>query len=139
MKKIAIVYSNYYPEIATRLIDEFKANFSKTDYIVEFSPFEVFGVSEIPFVVATLSDKFDAVAVFGCVVEGETYHHDLMNRYVFDKLYDLSLKNRFVLGYSILNVKNFEQAVERSQPNTEMNRGYEAFAAIKSVFDLSVV
>lgn len=139
MKKIAIVYSDYYPEITANLIGEFKQNFLNSNVSVDYLEYKVFGVAEIPYVVSKLSNDFDAVAVFGCVVEGKTYHHELINSYVFDKLYDLSINMDFILGYGILNVRNMTQAVERSQPNTEMNRGYEAFAAINQVLNLDVV
>jgi len=127
--KIAIIYSNYYPEITQNLIESFKLCFEKSDFKVEYEMYEVFGVSEIPFCLSRIPKDCKAFAVFGCVVEGETFHHELINRYVFDKLYDYSIETKLPLGYGILNVKNYEQAVERSRLD-EFNRGIEAFNAI---------
>jgi 6,7-dimethyl-8-ribityllumazine synthase len=132
MKKIAIIYSDYYPEITGGLMQEFENRFLQSGHTVEFVKKEVFGVSEIPFALKEFVE-FDAIAVFGCVLEGETYHHELINRYVYDKCYDFCFENNIVLGYAILNVRNLEQAKKRCLLNDEVNRGFEAYAAISKL------
>jgi 6,7-dimethyl-8-ribityllumazine synthase len=135
MYKVAIVYSNYYEDITQNLITEFKRQFELTGKKFFFEEHEVFGVSEIPFQVNLIEDV-DAIAVFGCVLMGETYHHELINNYVFDKVYDLSLEKGMPLGYGILNVKTLEQAKVRCLPEKANNRGYEAFMAIAKQLNL---
>lgn len=135
MYKIAIIYSDYYPEITKNLISEFKRQFELIDCKVKFEEHQVFGVSEMPYCMSLLEDV-DAVALFGCVLMGETYHHELINSYVFNKVYDLSIEKGIPLGYGILNVKNLEQAQVRSLPETSNNRGLEAFMAIAKQLNL---
>lgn len=135
MYKVAIIYSNYYPEITKNLISEFKRQFEMIQKEVIFEEFEVFGVSEMPFQLSLLDDV-DAVALFGCVLMGETYHHELINSYVFNKVYDLSIEKGIPLGYGVLNVKDLEQAKVRSMPETSNNRGFEAFMAIAKQLNL---
>jgi 6,7-dimethyl-8-ribityllumazine synthase len=134
MKKIALIYSDYYPEVTSGLKKAFLDNANVQGWTVE--EFEVFGVSEFPFVFKKIANlnSFDGVAVLGCVVEGETYHNGLINSYVFNKLYDLSLDFMLPLGYAILNVKKYDDALMRSKPD-DNNRGLEAFESLK----LSVV
>jgi 6,7-dimethyl-8-ribityllumazine synthase len=132
MKKIAVIYSNYYQEITSSLIDVFKQTLGETEF--EFMEFEVFGVSEIPYKLSSLNlADFAGAAVFGCVLEGETYHHELINNFVFNSLYDISIKNKLPLGYGILNVKTMQQARERAMPQKDTNRGFEAAMALKSL------
>jgi 6,7-dimethyl-8-ribityllumazine synthase len=134
--KIAVVFSDYYSEITTNLISAFKAGCDETFNEIEYLDYEVFGVSEIPYVLNKL-EKVDAIAVFGCVVQGETFHHELINNYVYSKVYDYSIKNSVPLGYGILNVKTLDQALERSKLNSPTNRGVEAYEAIKFLLDYS--
>jgi len=134
MKKIALIYSDYYPEVTSGLKKAFLDKANAPGWKVE--EFEVFGVSEFPFVFKRIANlnSFDGVAVLGGVGEGETYHNGLINSYVFSKLCDLSLDFMLPLGYAILNVKKYDDALMRSKLD-DNNRGLEAFESLK----LSVV
>jgi 6,7-dimethyl-8-ribityllumazine synthase len=131
-KRVAIVYSDYYPEV-TLSMKEFFLNESKSrDWDIE--EFKVFGTYEIPLMVKRVLIKgFDAVAVFGCVVQGKTFHHELINMSVIPALLNLSLEYNTPIGTSILTVKTYKQALLRSRGLD--NRGLEAYNSIISFLD----
>ena len=76
-------------------------------------------------------NEFDAIAVYGCVIEGETFHNHLIQNNVYYFLMQLSLEFMCPVGYGILTVKNYEQALERSIG--KKSRGKEAIEAIQSI------
>ncbi len=130
MKKIALIGSNYYPEITSGLSNTFLKLCRDSNWHVD--EFMVYGVSEMPlkFKSLALLNEYDGIAVLGCVVKGETYHNSLINSYVFNKIYDLSLEYMIPLGYGILNVKSYDDAVARSLLNKN-NRGIEVFESLE--------
>lgn len=132
MKKIALIYSDYYKEVTDGLISGFLKNVNTNDWQVD--NFKVYGVSEFPYfmnkILKESNANYDAFAFMGCVIEGETYHNSLINNYVYNKLYDLSVDSLTPIGYGILNVKNLNDALNRSIDNDD-NRGLEAYFALK--------
>jgi len=125
--KIAIVYSNYYEEISDGLLKGvYKA--AKIDKEIEFTEFVVPGTFEIPLQVKRVIKDFDAVITLGCVVQGETYHHDLINNSVSSALMNISLESLKPVGFGILTTKNYKQAQERV--GEFKNKGKETFLAV---------
>lgn len=131
MKKIAVVYSDYYPEIVSPMIQLFKMKAKQNNDNWDIFDFRVFGTFELPLMVKQkIQEGYDAVAVFGCVIKGKTFHHELINLSVVPKLLDLSVDNSVPIGVSVLTVKSYRQAVSRSKGTD--NRGSEAYESIKS-------
>ncbi len=136
MKKIAIIRSEYYHDIMDGLLADFY-DYGKThDLKYEFKEFFVVGTMEIPFAMKLIVEEggYDGVAVFGCVIMGETYHNEIIQNSVHNQLASLSLEYRVPVGYSILTVKNREQALARSIG--AKSRGHEALAALESIFNV---
>lgn len=129
--KVAVVYSDYYPEIVDPMKSCFKDEILKNADNWKVTEFRVFGTFEIPLMVKRALDQgFDAIAVFGCVIQGKTFHHELINMSVVPKLLDMSVASGIPIGVSILTVRSYKQAIKRS--SGVHNRGLEAYSSIKS-------
>ena len=122
-KKILIVISNYYKEIAKNLlqgsINELKKN--KIDYEILFAP----GCFEIPFLISKNIKKYRGFIALGCVIRGETYHFDLIANECARKIMDISNNNLKPIGFGILTCDNIKQAKLRSDIRKK-NKGKEA-------------
>jgi|SaaInlStandDraft_2_1057019.scaffolds.fasta_scaffold298863_1 6,7-dimethyl-8-ribityllumazine synthase len=131
MKKIAIVYSDYYKDVTNGLLTSALELCNELDY--EITKYRVCGCMEIAYKVKQIlqQNEFDAVAVYGCVIEGETFHNHLIQNNVYYFLMQLSLEHMCPVGFGILTVKNYEQALARSVG--PKSRGREAIEAIKSI------
>ena len=131
MKQIAIIYSDYYKEITDGLLSSAIELCDQLGYKVDH--FRVAGCMEIAYKAKQimLDNKYDAIAVYGCVIEGETFHNHLIQNNVYQFLMQLSLEYMCPIGYGILTVKNYEQAKNRSLG--EKSRGKEAIEAINSL------
>jgi len=131
MKKVAIVYSDYYKDVTNGLLTSALELCNELDY--EVTKYRVCGCMEIVYKVKQIlqQNEFDAVAVYGCVIEGETFHNHLIQNNVYYFLMQLSLEHMCPVGFGILTVKNYEQALARSVG--PKSRGREAIEAIKSI------
>ena len=122
-KKILIVISNYYEEIAKNLlqgsISELKIN--KIDYEVLYAP----GCFEIPFLISKNIKKYKGFIALGCIIRGETYHFDLIANECARKIMDISNNNLKPVGFGILTCDNIKQAKIRSDIRKK-NKGKEA-------------
>jgi 6,7-dimethyl-8-ribityllumazine synthase len=126
--KFLIVEARYYENIAaallsgaTRVLDAAGATY---DVIT------VPGALEIPAAVAMAFNaraaSYDGAVALGCVIQGQTYHFDLVCNESARGLMDLSLRG-VPLGNGILTVDNEAQAFVRS--SEERNKGGEAARA----------
>ena len=122
-KKILIVISNYYKEIANNLlkgsISELKKN--KIEYDILYAP----GCFEIPFLISKNIKNYRGFIALGCVIRGETYHFDLISNECARKIMDISIKNLKPIGFGILTCDNIKQAKIRSDIRKK-NKGREA-------------
>lgn len=131
MKQIAVVYSDYYKDITDGLLNRALLECDKHSY--QTSLFRVSGCMEIVYKVKQLmlETKYDAYLVYGCVIEGETFHNHLIQNNVYQFLVQLSLEYMAPVGYGILTVKTYEQAKARAIG--DKSRGAEAVEAIHSL------
>ncbi len=111
-KSILIISSNYYSEISKKLekdaIEVIKKN--NMDFILE----NVTGVFEIPAIIAFTKYKFDGYIALGCVIRGETSHYEYVCQESANAIMKLSLDG-LAIGYGILTVENYSQALVRSR------------------------
>ena len=127
-KNILIVGSDYYQDIYDNLVDEARS-------IVKENGFEcnletVTGVFEIPSIITFCKYKFDGYIALGCVIRGETTHYDYVCNESARALMNISLEG-FAIGYGILTVENYNQALIRSKTvaNKEIGKGKVAALA----------
>lgn len=136
MKKIAVIRAEYYDDVMQGLLDDFYKYSDENQLNYEFVEFYVAGSMELPLAVKFLMEKgeFDGYAVFGCVIEGETFHNQVIQDNVYQSINQLSIDYIKPVGFGVLTVKNMSQAIERSIGSK--SRGHEAMAALESLFSL---
>ncbi len=129
-KSILIVGSNYYQDIFDNLVSEAKEEVEKQSF---FSHLEtVTGVFEIPSIITFCKYKFDGYIALGCVIRGETSHYDYVCNESARALMNISLEG-FAIGYGILTVENYDQALIRSKTVANKKLGKGKVAAIACI------
>ena len=123
-KKILIVVSDYYKEIAEALLKSTKKFLNKKTAL---KIIKVPGVFEIPVIISKNIKKFDGFVAIGCVIKGKTAHFDLISKSVIDAIMDISIDNKKPIGNCILTCFNYKQAVARK------NKGKEAALALNCI------
>ena len=122
-KKVLIVISNYYEEIAKNLlkgsITELKLK--NINYDILFAP----GCFEIPFLISKNIKKYKGFIALGCVIRGETHHFELIANECARKIIDISNESLKPIGFGILTCENIKQAKIRSDLRKK-NKGKEA-------------
>ena len=109
-----------------------------------YERYAVPGVFEIPAAIqmairsldfTTLRGRFDGYVVLGCVIRGETSHHDLVARESARAIQDLVAKYTLALGFGIVTAENREQAKIRAAVDGR-NRGGAAARACLQMLDV---
>jgi len=90
------------------------------------------GALEVPAAIALAVDAakakrapYDGVVALGCVIEGETYHFEVVSNESARGLMDLAVRERLPLGNGILTVDTEQQAYDRAGGPLD-NKGAEA-------------
>ena len=116
--RMLIVEARYYEQIAdkllqgaTQVLDEAGASYERIT---------VPGALEVPGAIAMAVDAaqkkhapFDGVVALGCVIQGETFHFDIVAMQSARALLDYSIAHRLPCGNGILTVDNESQAQAR--------------------------
>ena len=123
-KKVLIVVSDYYEDIANALLDSTKKFLNKK---IKFNIIKVPGVFEIPIIISKNINKFDGFVAIGCVIKGKTAHFDLISKSVIDAIMNLSVTSKKPVGNCILTCFNYRQALDRK------NKGSEAANALNTI------
>ena len=123
-KKILIVVSDYYKDIAEALLKSTKKFLNKKTTL---KIIKVPGVFEIPVIISKNIKKFDGFVAIGCVIKGKTAHFDLISKSVIDAIMYISIDNKKPIGNCILTCFNYKQAVARK------NKGKEAALALNCI------
>jgi len=123
-KKILIVVSDYYKDIAEALLKSTKKFLNKK---IILKIIKVPGVFEIPVMISKNINKFDGFVAIGCVIKGKTAHFDLISKSVIDAIMNISIDNKKPIGNCILTCFNYKQAVARK------NKGKEAALALNCI------
>ena len=93
------------------------------------------GAFEIPFLINSKKDFYDGFVALGCIIRGKTYHFEIISNEVARKIMDLSININKPIGFGILTCDNFDQALERADPNIG-NKGAEAAKACVDLLNL---
>ena len=123
-KKVLIVVSDYYEDIANALLDSTKKFLNKK---ITLNIIKVPGVFEIPIIISKNINKFDGFVAIGCVIKGKTAHFDLISKSVIDAIMNLSIDSKKPVGNCILTCFNYKQALARKK------KGREAAIALNSI------
>ena len=130
--KICIVVSNFYPQISNKLIDGSVSKLNRKNY-KNFKIIKVQGTFEIPFILSTLINKFDAFIALGCIIRGQTSHFDFLCLSVFQSILRISVKSKKPISNGILTCENKKQALKRADPKKGDHGGAAAEAVISSL------
>ena len=115
-KNILVVSSNYYKEISDKLEKETVSTIKKNSMNFEIE--NVTGVFEIPAIITFSKHKYDGYIALGCVIRGETTHYDYVCTESARALMNFSLEG-IAIGYGILTVENYQQALVRASNKKE--------------------
>ena len=136
--RILVVEARYYDDIANTLLSgatrALDAANAKWDRIT------VPGSLEIPAAIAIALDAaekqrapYDGVVALGCVIQGETFHFDIVAMQSARGLLDLSVARRMPIGNGILTVDTEAQAFARAHLDGGDKGGEAARAALALV------
>ncbi len=134
---LSIVVSEWYKEINQLMLDGCiktleRQGVKKENMQVVWVP----GAFEIPLTAQWMVEGYasHAVICLGCVIKGETPHHEYINRAVSQGLMNLSLQHDLPFIYGVLTTDNLEQAKERANGKYG-NKGIEAaHAALRMIY-----
>ena len=59
--------------------------------------------------------EYSGVIALGCIIKGETSHHDIIARECARALQDIAIYYSVPLGFGVLTVDNMEQALARME------------------------
>lgn len=126
--RILVVEARFYNHVADALLQG--ATEALQAAAAEFDVITVPGALEIPAAIAIANEngRYDGVVALGCVIQGETFHFDIVAMQSARALIDLSVALRLPAGNGILTVDNEAQALTRANP-AEGNKGGEAVKA----------
>ena len=136
--RVLIVEARFYEQIseallagAVRVLDEAGATYDRI---------AVPGALEVPATIAMAVDAaqkkrapYDGVVALGCVIQGETYHFELVSNESARGLMDLSVNRQLAIGNGILTVDNEAQARARSTDDGRNKGASAARAALAMV------
>lgn len=91
------------------------------------------GAMELPWVAQDLAETFnyDAIICLGCIIRGETDHHDHVANQTARGIAKVSLESGTPVTFGLLTTDTLEQAIERA--GAKSNKGFEfALNAIES-------
>ena len=138
--RILIVEARFYDDIADLLLSGAVRALGKAG--ASFDRISVRGALEIPTAIAIAVDgaarkkkPYDGVVALGCVIQGETFHFDIVAMQSARGLMDISMALRLPAGNGILTVDTDEQAKARARLE-EGDKGGEAAKAVLALIDI---
>ena len=133
--RVLIVEARYYAHIADDLLKGATAALDEAG--AAYDVVTVPGALEIAPAIAIAIDagNYDGAVALGCVIQGQTFHFDIVAMQSARALIDLSVARQLPLGNGILTVDTEAQALERAKAD-QRNKGGEAAKAALSLIRL---
>jgi 6,7-dimethyl-8-ribityllumazine synthase len=136
--RVLIVEARFYVHISDALFAGAKRALDAGG--AQFDRITVPGALEIPAAIAMAVDAaqkrgkpYDGVVALGCVIEGETYHFEVVSNESARGLMDLAIARQLPIGNGILTVDTETQALVRANPDDGDKGGDAARAALTMV------
>jgi 6,7-dimethyl-8-ribityllumazine synthase len=133
-----IVEARFYNQIADALLRGATQELEQAGATID--RLTVPGALEIPAAIAMAIDAaqrkkkpYDGVVALGCVIQGQTYHFEIVSNESARGLMDLSVARQLPLGNGILTVDNEGQAFARSADDNRNKGGEAARAALAMI------
>ena len=131
--RMLIVEARFYEQISEALLQGATSVLEQAG--ATFDRIAVPGALEIPGAIAMAVDAatrkrkpYDGVVALGCVIQGETYHFEIVSNESARGLMDLSIDRQLAIGNGILTVDTQAQAVARASAD-DRNKGAAAARA----------
>ncbi len=113
--RMLIVEARFYDEIADKLLAGAIAVLDEAG--AAYDIISVPGALEVPGAIAMAMtgrrSPYEGAVALGCVIEGETYHFEIVSNESARGLMELTIKERLAIGNGILTVDNEAQAQAR--------------------------
>lgn len=138
--RILIVEARFYNDITEALLEGATQTLEAAN--CTFDRISVPGSLEIPPAIAIALDAaekqkkpYDGVVALGCVIQGETFHFDIVAMQSARALIDMSVERRIPIGNGILTVDTMAQAWARARPE-DGNKGGDAARAALALIEI---
>lgn len=135
--KVAVIVSRFNERITEKLLSGALAALSESGVDDEdVTVIRVPGCYELPVALGEVTDRgFDAAVCIGAVIRGETAHFDYVAGEASRGISEISIAERFPVGFGLITAENRAQAIDRSG-GKKGNKGREAALAALEVADL---
>jgi 6,7-dimethyl-8-ribityllumazine synthase len=137
---VLIVEARFYDDIADFLLSGAVRALGQAE--ASHDRVTVRGALEIPTAIAIAVEgaaarkkPYDGVVALGCVIQGETFHFDIVAMQSARGLMDISMQLRLPAGNGILTVDTNDQALARARLH-EGDKGGEAVKAMLALIDV---
>lgn len=114
--KVGIVVAQFNADVTESMLG--RAYGTLAEYKVaqkNITVIKVAGCVEAPVALQALAriKKYDCLVVLGCVIRGDTTHYDYVCKIVSEGMLRVSLDHSIAIGFGVLTVENYKQAVAR--------------------------
>ena len=125
--RIALVVSEWNQTITDNLYQGARKTLLDHNVLAEnIIKFDVPGSFELIYAASRIQmQKFDAIIVIGCIIQGETRHFEFISNAVAQGIKDLNLKGKSPVIFCVLTDDNIDQSQARSGGELG-NKGVEA-------------
>ena len=110
--KLAVVSTFWNQELIEPMLKDCLTTLNESN--IENKSFIVPGAYELPFMAQSLSERFDAIILLGCIIKGETPHFEIISQSISDKVLETSLNKNTPIIFGVLTTNNEAEAVERA-------------------------
>tara|TARA_Y100000992_G_C21175711_1_gene448201 strand:- start:329 stop:781 length:453 start_codon:yes stop_codon:yes gene_type:complete len=110
--KLAVVSTFWNQELIEPMLKDCLTTLNESNIVNE--SFIVPGAYELPFMAQSLSERFDAIILLGCIIKGETPHFEIISQSISDKVLETSLNKNTPIIFGVLTTNNEAEAVERA-------------------------
>jgi 6,7-dimethyl-8-ribityllumazine synthase len=125
--RVALVVSEWNQTITDNLYQGARKTLLDHNVLAEnIIKFDVPGSFELIYAASRVQvQKFDAIIVIGCIIQGETRHFEFISNAVAQGIKDLNLKGKSPVIFCVLTDDNIDQSKARSGGELG-NKGVEA-------------
>lgn len=131
MAHILIIQSRLYEEIADMLLEGAIAELENSR--ATYENISVPTAFEMPAALsmAISTAKYDAYIILGCVIKGQASYYDHVTQECSRGINNLAVQFGLAIGYGVLTVENYDQAIEQANEKLQNKGGMAAKVALR--------